>query len=235
MDKYRISGKNIIFYKNKTYTLDYVYSIGIKKYENRIDLEIYKIKENSMFSFFKELNFLNMIDKISFKLDEFDRVVGVNNYEDLKIKIRSKLILLEIKCPKLEEIIEFLDQKLEKVEDFLDSIFEIDFIDFLFCGNLEKRKNRNFYGVKPVENFEILIEMKKENSQENFIYSLEKESLNKKLLKYYINKEKIPNYFVEGKGVKIYLNDVLQSAKLELRSGEEEKFEREIHLNIEKE
>ena len=99
-----------------------------------------------------------------------------------------------------------------------------------------KRKHKVLEYSDKIKNefLDFMLDLK-ENSQENFIYSLEKESLNKKLLKYYINNEKIPNYFVEGKGVKIYLNNVLQSAKLELRSGEEEKFEREIHLNIEKE
>jgi len=48
-----------------------------------------------------------------------------------------------------------------------------------------------------------------------------------------MNNEKVPKYYLKGKGEKIYDEKKLLSANLDIKSGREDEFKREISIKIE--
>ena len=233
MDKYRISGRNEIKNKNKINILEYYYEISYFQEKNKIYLEILDYRTNMWFLSFMKINILNIAQKMVLLYDDQKGIIGIENYEELKDNLKAGLILYEIKYPDTKEFIDYLRDNIEEERDFINILKSIDFIEFLFGGNSKKKIIRNFLGIDKDKSAEIQRIVTKENNIEKYNYEITETSLNLLKLEYVMNNEKVPKYYLEGKGEKIYDEKKLLSANLDIKSGREDEFEREISIKIE--
>ena len=233
MDKYRISGRNEIKNKNKINILEYYYEISYFQEKNKIYLEILDYRTNMWFLSFMKINILNIAQKMVLVYDDKKGIIGIENYEELKDNLKAGLILYEIKYPDTKEFIDYLRDNIEEERDFINILKSIDFIEFLFGGNSKKKIIRNFLGIDKDKSAEIQRIVTKENNIEKYNYEITETSLNLLKLEYVMNNEKVPKYYLEGKGEKIYDEKKLLSANLDIKSGREDEFKREISIKIE--
>ena len=234
MDKFEIRGKNIVNNVGFIHKIEYFYEIEFEEKWNRLYFEVLKYETNSPDIFVNKVNLLLLAGKIVFDLDNNKRIKSVENYDKIKKKITMDLYMLEIRNPDLKDILEYIEEKIEKEENFINFIMEMDFLEFLFGGNQEKKTIEEFYGIDRKINFEVCVEQKIKNNKEEIIYSIEKSSLNKALIKYIMNNEEKPEYYLEGKGEKKYKEGKLLNAKLEIKSGKKGDLEREVYIEIKK-
>ena len=218
MDKYRISGRNEIKNKNKINILEYYYEISYFQEKNKIYLEILDYRTNMWFLSFMKINILNIAQKMVLLYDDQKGIIGIENYEELKDNLKAGLILYEIKYPDTKEFIDYLRDNIEEERDFINILKSIDFIEFLFGGNSKKKIIRNFLGIDKDKSAEIQRIVTKENNIEKYNYEITETSLNLLKLEYVMNNEKVPKYYLEGKGEKIYDEKKLLSANLDIKS-----------------
>ncbi len=233
MDKYRIDGRNEIMNKNKINILEYYYEISFVQEKNKIYLEILDYRTNLWFLSFMKVNILNIVQKIILLYDEEQGIVGVENYDELKENLEINLMLYEIKYPDVKEFIDYLRNNINEERDFIKMIKAVDFIEFLFGGNSQKKIIENFFGVDIEKSAEVQRNITKENNIEKYDYEITEVGLNLLLLEDRIKGEKIPKYYLEGKGEKIYDEKKLLSANLKIKSGKDDEFKREISIKIE--
>ena len=232
MDKYRISGRNEIKNKNKINILEYYYEISYFQEKNKIYLEILDYRTNMWFLSFMKINILNIAQKMVLLYDDQKGIIGIENYEELKDNLKAGLILYEIKYPDTKEFIDYLRDNTEEERDFINILKSTDFIEFLFGGNSKKKIIRNFLGIDKDKSAEIQRIVTKENNIEKYDYEITETGLNLLKLEYVMNNEKVPKYYLKGKGEKIYDEKKLLSANLDIKSGRDE-FKREISIKIE--
>ena len=109
---------------------------------------------------------------------------------------------------------------------------ELDFMEFLFGGREKNKKIREFYGIDRKKNIEVDVLQEMKGNIEKIKYSINPASLNKILLQYRLNNEKIPEYYLDGSGEKIYENFKILKAFLKIKSGRKNDLEREIELTV---
>lgn len=233
MDKYRISGRNEIKNKNKINILEYYYEISYIQEKNKIYLEILDYRTNMWFLSFMKINILNIAQKMVLLYDDQQGIIGIENYEELKDNLKAGLILYEIKYPDTKEFIDYLRDNIEEERDFINILKSTDFIEFLFGGNSKKKIIHNFLGIDKDRSAEIQRIVTKENNIEKYDYEITETGLNLLKLEYVMNNEKVPKYYLEGKGEKIYDEKKLLSANLKIKSGKDDEFKREISIKIE--
>ena len=233
MDKYRISGRNEIKNKNKINILEYYYEISYIQEKNKIYLEILDYRTNMWFLSFMKINILNIAQKMVLLYDDQQGIIGIENYEELKDNLKAGLILYEIKYPDTKEFIDYLRDNIEEERDFINILKSTDFIEFLFGGNSKKKIIHNFLGIDKDRSAEIQRIVTKENNIEKYDYEITENGLNLLKLEYIMNNEKVPKYYLEGKGEKIYDEKKLLRANLDIKSGREDEFKREISIKIE--
>ena len=180
-----------------------------------------------------KINILNIAQKMVLLYDDQKGIIGIENYEELKDNLKAGLILYEIKYPDTKEFIDYLRDNIEEERDFINILKSIDFIEFLFGGNSKKKIIRNFLGIDKDKSAEIQRIVTKENNIEKYNYEITETSLNLLKLEYVMNNEKVPKYYLEGKGEKIYDEKKLLSDNLDIKSGREDEFKREISIKIE--
>lgn len=233
MDKYRVKGRNEIVNRNKINISGYYYEISYIQEKNKIYLEILDYRTSLWFLSFMKVNILNIVKKMVLLYDEEKGIIGIENYDKLKEKIKINLILCEIKYPDIKDFIEELKNSIEREGDFIELIKSIDFIEFLFGGNSEKKIIKNYFGVDQEKSAEVQRNITKEKNIEKYNYEITEVGLNLLLLEDRIKGEKIPKYYLEGKGEKIYDEKKLLSANLKIKSGKDDEFKRKISIKIE--
>lgn len=234
MDRYSIKGKNIIKDKKNIYEVEYSYEIEFKQMAKKLYLKILNYKTNSENILGNNGNILFLSKEIVFLLDENNRIKSVENYLELKKKITIELYMLEIRNPDLKEVLEYIEDKIQDEKNFVDFVMEIDFMEFLFGGNQKNKIIKEFYGVDRENNVEVDVIQKKTGNEEVSLYSIDKTYLNKLLLKYRLNNENVPEYYLNGRGKKIYDGIILLEAILEIESGKRNDLEREIKIVIQR-
>jgi len=186
----------------------------------------------------KTKEFLGKCDYIIFLsyssqfLDNNDRIISVKNYLEIQKKLLIELYMLEIRNPDYKDVLEYIEEKLEDERNFINYIMELDFMEFLFGGREKNKKIREFYGIDRKKNIEVDVLQEMKGNIEKIKYSINPASLNKILLQYRLNNEKIPEYYLDGSGEKIYENFKILKAFLKIKSGRKNDLEREIELTV---
>ena len=173
-----------------------------------------------------------MAKELVFFLDNNDRIVSVKNYLEIQKKLLIELYMLEIRNPDYKDVLEYIEEKLEDERNFINYIMELDFMEFLFGGREKNKKIREFYGIDRKKNIEVDVLQEMKGNIEKIKYSINPASLNKILLQYRLNNEKIPEYYLDGSGEKIYENFKILKAFLKIKSGRKNDLEREIELVV---
>ena len=173
-----------------------------------------------------------MAKELIFFLDNNDRIVSVKNYLEIQKKLLIELYMLEIRNPDYKDVLEYIEEKLEDERNFINYIMELDFMEFLFGGREKNKKIREFYGIDRKKNIEVDVLQEMKGNIEKIKYSINPASLNKILLQYRLNNEKIPEYYLDGSGEKIYENFKILKAFLKIKSGRKNDLEREIELVV---
>ncbi|ERL24977.1 hypothetical protein, partial [Leptotrichia sp. oral taxon 225] len=154
------------------------------------------------------------------------------NYLEIQKKLLIELYMLEIRNPDYKDVLEYIEEKLEDERNFINYIMELDFMEFLFGGREKNKKIREFYGIDRKKNIEVDVLQEMKGNIEKIKYSINPASLNKILLQYRLNNEKIPEYYLDGSGEKIYENFKILKAFLKIKSGRKNDLEREIELVV---
>lgn len=234
MDKYLIQGKNYIKYMDSENQIEYRYDINIKETVDSLHFEVIDYKTNSVDYFVNKVNLLFLVGRLVFKLNRDRRIYAVEGYEKIKKNLLAKLYLIEIRNPELKEILEYIEKEIEEEENFLNFIMEVEFMEFLFGGNLQNKKIKKYFGIDNKKRVEVDVLQKIYGNVKKVEYRINRVALNKLLLNYRINNEKAPEYYLEGDGEIIHENLKLKSANLYMKSGKNEEFKREIEIKVSK-
>ena len=198
----------------------------------KLNFKVLDYKTNSDDILVNKINLLFLAKELVFFLDNNDRIVSVKNYLEIQKKLLIELYMLEIRNPDYKDVLEYIEEKLEDERNFINYIMESDFMEFLFGGREKNKKIREFYGIDRKKNIEVDVLQEMKGNIEKIKYSINPASLNKILLQYRLNNEKIPEYYLDGSGEKIYENFKILKAFLKIKSGRKNDLEREIELVV---
>ena len=226
MDRYFIEGKNKIINGGVVHKIHYSYEIEFEKKIKELYFKVLDYKTNSDDILVNKINLLFLAKELIFFLDNNDRIVSVKNYLEIQKKLLIELYMLEIRNP------DYKEEKLEDERNFINYIMELDFMEFLFGGREKNKKISEFYGIDRKKNIEVDVLQEMKGNIEKIKYSINPASLNKILLQYRLNNEKIPEYYLDGSGEKIYENFKILKAFLKIKSGRKNDLEREIELVV---
>lgn len=232
MDRYFIEGKNKIINGGVVHKIYYSYEIEFEKKIKELYFKVLDYKTNSDDILVNKINLLLLAKELVFFLDNNDRIVSVKNYLEIQKKLLIELYMLEIRNPDYKDVLEYIEEKLEDERNFINYIMELDFMEFLFGGREKNKKIREFYGIDRKKNIEVDVLQEMKGNIEKIKYSINPASLNKILLQYRLNNEKIPEYYLDGSGEKIYENFKILKAFLKIKSGRKNDLEREIELVV---
>lgn len=232
MDRYFIEGKNKIINGGVVHKIHYSYEIEFEKKIKELYFKVLDYKTNSDDILVNKINLLFLAKELVFFLDNNDRIVSVKNYLEIQKKLLIELYMLEIRNPDYKDVLEYIEEKLEDERNFINYIMELDFMEFLFGGREKNKKIREFYGIDRKKNIEVDVLQEMKGNIEKIKYSINPASLNKILLQYRLNNEKIPEYYLDGSGEKIYENFKILKAFLKIKSGRKNDLEREIELVV---
>ena len=232
MDRYFIEGKNKIINGGVVHKIHYSYEIEFEKKIKELYFKVLDYKTNSDDILVNKINLLFLAKELVFFLDNNDRIVSVKNYLEIQKKLLIELYMLEIRNPDYKDVLEYIEEKLEDERNFINYIMELDFMEFLFGGREKNKKISEFYGVDRKKNIEVDVLQEMKGNIEKIKYSINPASLNKILLQYRLNNEKIPEYYLDGSGEKIYENFKILKAFLKIKSGRKNDLEREIELVV---
>lgn len=232
MDRYFIEGKNKIINGGVVHKIHYSYEIEFEKKIKELYFKVLDYKTNSDDILVNKINLLFLAKELVFFLDNNDRIVSVKNYLEIQKKLLIELYMLEIRNPDYKDVLEYIEEKLEDERNFINYIMESDFMEFLFGGREKNKKIREFYGIDRKKNIEVDVLQEMKGNIEKIKYSINPASLNKILLQYRLNNEKIPEYYLDGSGEKIYENFKILKAFLKIKSGRKNDLEREIELVV---
>ena len=232
MDRYFIEGKNKIINGGVVHKIHYSYEIEFEKKIKELYFKVLDYKTNSDDILVNKINLLFLAKELVFFLDNNDRIVSVKNYLEIQKKLLIELYMLEIRNPDYKDVLEYIEEKLEDERNFINYIMELDFMEFLFGGREKNKKIREFYGIDRKKNIEVDVLQEVKGNIEKIKYSINPASLNKILLQYRLNNEKIPEYYLDGSGEKIYENFKILKAFLKIKSGRKNDLEREIELVV---
>ena len=232
MDRYFIEGKNKIINGGVVHKIHYSYEIEFEKKIKELYFKVLDYKTNSDDILVNKINLLFLAKELVFFLDNNDRIVSVKNYLEIQKKLLIELYMLEIRNPDYKDVLEYIEEKLEDERNFINYIMELDFMEFLFGGREKNKKIREFYGIDRKKNIEVDVLQEMKGNIEKIKYSINPASLNKILLQYRLNNEKIPEYYLDGSGEKIYENVKILKAFLKIKSGRKNDLEREIELVV---
>lgn len=232
MDRYFIEGKNKIINGGIVHKIHYSYEIEFEKKIKELYFKVLDYKTNSDDILVNKINLLFLAKEWVFFLDNNDRIVSVKNYLEIQKKLLIELYMLEIRNPDYKDVLEYIEEKLEDERNFINYIMESDFMEFLFGGREKNKKIREFYGIDRKKNIEVDVLQEMKGNIEKIKYSINPASLNKILLQYRLNNEKIPEYYLDGSGEKIYENFKILKAFLKIKSGRKNDLEREIELVV---
>lgn len=232
MDRYFIEGKNKIINEGVVHKIHYSYEIEFEKKIKELYFKVLDYKTNSDDILVNKINLLFLAKELIFFLDNNDRIVSVKNYLEIQKKLLIELYMLEIRNPDYKDVLEYIEEKLEDERNFINYIMELDFMEFLFGGREKNKKIREFYGIDRKKNIEVDVLQEMKGNIEKIKYSINPASLNKILLQYRLNNEKIPEYYLDGSGEKIYENFKILKAFLKIKSGRKNDLEREIELVV---
>ncbi len=232
MDRYFIEGKNKIINGGVVHKIHYSYEIEFEKKIKELYFKVLDYKTNSDDILVNKINLLFLAKELIFFLDNNDRIVSVKNYLEIQKKLLIELYMLEIRNPDYKDVLEYIEEKLEDERNFINYIMELDFMEFLFGGREKNKKIREFYGIDRKKNIEVDVLQEMKGNIEKIKYSINPASLNKILLQYRLNNEKIPEYYLDGSGEKIYENFKILKAFLKIKSGRKNDLEREIELVV---
>jgi hypothetical protein len=232
MDRYFIEGKNKIINGGIVHKIHYSYEIEFEKKIKELYFKVLDYKTNSDDILVNKINLLFLAKELVFFLDNNDRIVSVKNYLEIQKKLLIELYMLEIRNPDYKDVLEYIEEKLEDERNFINYIMELDFMEFLFGGREKNKKIREFYGIDRKKNIEVDVLQEMKGNIEKIKYSINPSSLNKILLQYRLNNEKIPEYYLDGSGEKIYENFKILKAFLKIKSGRKNDLEREIELVV---
>ena len=232
MDRYFIEGKNKIINGGVVHKIHYSYEIEFEKKIKELYFKVLDYKTNSDDILVNKINLLFLAKELVFFLDNNDRIVSVKNYLEIQKKLLIELYMLEIRNPDYKDVLEYIEEKLEDERNFINYIMESDFMEFLFGGREKNKKIREFYGIDRKKNIEVDVLQERKGNIEKIKYSINPASLNKILLQYRLNNEKIPEYYLDGSGEKIYENFKILKAFLKIKSGRKNDLEREIELVV---
>ena len=232
MDRYFIEGKNKIINGGVVHKIHYSYEIEFEKKIKELYFKVLDYKTNSDDILVNKINLLFLAKELVFFLDNNDRIISVKNYLEIQKKLLIELYMLEIRNPDYKDVLEYIEEKLEDERNFINYIMELDFMEFLFGGREKNKKIREFYGIDRKKNIEVDVLQEMKGNIEKIKYSLNPASLNKILLQYRLNNEKIPEYYLDGSGEKIYENFKILKAFLKIKSGRKNDLEREIELTV---
>ena len=219
MDRYFIEGKNKIINGGVVHKIHYSYEIEFEKKIKELYFKVLDYKTNSDDILVNKINLLFLAKELVFFLDNNDRIVSVKNYLEIQKKLLIELYMLEIRNPDYKDVLEYIEEKLEDERNFINYIMELDFMEFLFGGREKNKKIREFYGIDRKKNIEVDVLQEMKGNIEKIKYSINPASLNKILLQYRLNNEKIPEYYLDGSGEKIYENFKILKAFLKIKSG----------------
>ena len=232
MDRYFIEGKNKIINGGVVHKIHYSYEIEFEKKIKELYFKVLDYKTNSDDILVNKINLLFFAKELVFFLDNNDRIISVKNYLEIQKKLLIELYMLEIRNPDYKDVLEYIEEKLEDERNFINYIMELDFMEFLFGGREKNKKIRAFYGIDRKKNIEVDVLQEMKGNIEKIKYSINPASLNKILLQYRLNNEKIPEYYLDGSGEKIYENFKILKAFLKIKSGRKNDLEREIELTV---
>ena len=232
MDRYFIEGKNKIINGGVVHKIHYSYEIEFEKKIKELYFKVLDYKTNSDDILVNKINLLFLAKELVFFLDNNDRIVSVKNYLEIQKKLLIELYMLEIRNPDYKDVLEYIEEKLEDERNFINYIMELDFMEFLFGGREKNKKIREFYGIDRKKNIEVDVLQEMKGNIEKIKYSINPASLNKILLQYRLNNEKIPEYYLDGSGEKIYENFKILKKFLKNKSGRKNDLEREIELVV---
>ena len=232
MDRYFIEGKNKIINGGVVHKIHYSYEIEFEKKIKELYFKVLDYKTNSDDILVNKINLLFLAKELVFFLDNNDRIVSVKNYLEIQKKLLIELYMLEIRNPDYKDVLEYIEEKLEDERNFINYIMELDFMEFLFGGREKNKKIREFYGIDRKKNIEVDVLQEMKGNIEKIKYAINPASLNKILLQYRLNNEKIPEYYLDGSGEKIYENFKILKAFLKIKSGRKNDLEREIELVV---
>ena len=232
MDRYFIEGKNKIINGGVVHKIHYSYEIEFEKKIKELYFKVLDYKTNSDDILVNKINLLFLAKELVFFLDNNDRIISVKNYLEIQKKLLIELYMLEIRNPDYKDVLEYIEEKLEDERNFINYIMESDFMEFLFGGREKNKKIREFYGIDRKKNIEVDVLQEMKGNIEKIKYSINPASLNKILLQYRLNNEKIPEYYLDGSGEKIYENFKILKAFLKIKSGRKNDLEREIELTV---
>ncbi|WP_314294347.1 hypothetical protein [Leptotrichia massiliensis] len=232
MDRYFIEGKNKIINGGVVHKIHYSYEIEFEKKIKELYFKVLDYKTNSDDILVNKINLLFLAKELIFFLDNNDRIVSVKNYLEIQKKLLIELYMLEIRNPDYKDVLEYIEEKLEDERNFINYIMELDFMEFLFGGREKNKKISEFYGIDRKKNIEVDVLQEMKGNIEKIKYSINPASLNKILLQYRLNNEKIPEYYLDGSGEKIYENFKILKAFLKIKSGRKNDLEREIELVV---
>ena len=232
MDRYFIEGKNKIINGGVVHKIHYSYEIEFEKKIKELYFKVLDYKTNSDDILVNKINLLFLAKELVFFLDNNDRIVSVKNYLEIQKKLLIELYMLEIRNPDYKDVLEYIEEKLEDERNFINYIMELDFMEFLFGGREKNKKISEFYGIDRKKNIEVDVLQEMKGNIEKIKYSINPASLNKILLQYRLNNEKIPEYYLDGSGEKIYENFKILKAFLKIKSGRKNDLEREIELVV---
>ena len=232
MDRYFIEGKNKIINGGVVHKIHYSYEIEFEKKIKELYFKVLDYKTNSDDILVNKINLLFLAKELVFFLDNNDRIISVKNYLEIQKKLLIELYMLEIRNPDYKDVLEYIEEKLEDERNFINYIMELDFMEFLFGGREKNKKIREFYGIDRKKNIEVDVLQEMKGNIEKIKYSINPASLNKILLQYRLNNEKIPEYYLDGSGEKIYENIKILKAFLKIKSGRKNDLEREIELTV---
>ena len=232
MDRYFIEGKNKIINGGVVHKIHYSYEIEFEKKIKELYFKVLDYKTNSDDILVNKINLLFLAKELIFFLDNNDIIVSVKNYLEIQKKLLIELYMLEIRNPDYKDVLEYIEEKLEDERNFINYIMELDFMEFLFGGREKNKKISEFYGIDRKKNIEVDVLQEMKGNIEKIKYSINPASLNKILLQYRLNNEKIPEYYLDGSGEKIYENFKILKAFLKIKIGRKNDLEREIELVV---
>ena len=204
MDRYFIEGKNKIINGGVVHKIHYSYEIEFEKKIKELYFKVLDYKTNSDDILVNKINLLFLAKELIFFLDNNDIIVSVKNYLEIQKKLLIELYMLEIRNPDYKDVLEYIEEKLEDERNFINYIMELDFMEFLFGGREKNKKISEFYGIDRKKNIEVDVLQEMKGNIEKIKYSINPASLNKILLQYRLNNEKIPEYYLDVSGEKIY-------------------------------
>lgn len=227
---YEIKGRNILFVDGEEDILEYKFRMEMRNEGRNSYLRIIDKIDHNLPIQIEKLNIFRMIKEFEFKLDENLKIVDVINYEEIKDTLEVQWALMALKYAEYREMYMEAIKKISKKEEFIESIYEVDYIRFLYSENKEYSIIHSYPAFIGVD-LDLIIKMEKEGENINYTYEIEKTSLNKLLLNSRMENEDIV-YDLKGKGRKIFENGELKSGSLKIELNQENVIKKIVKIDI---